>query len=60
MKPSGEYVMADLNNIGGVPVLMKVLLDHGLIDGDQLTVTGKTIKENLKDIKIYNFLSVSK
>ncbi len=53
MKPSGEYVMADLNNIGGVPVLMKVLLDHGLIDGDQLTVTGKTIRENLKDIKIY-------
>ncbi|MEM0139815.1 MAG: dihydroxy-acid dehydratase [Ferroplasma sp.] len=53
MKPSGEYVMADLDKIGGVPILMKVLMDHGLIDGDQLTVTGKTIKENLKDISIY-------
>ncbi|WP_337860780.1 dihydroxy-acid dehydratase [Ferroplasma sp.] len=53
MKPSGEYVMADLDNAGGVPVLIKVLLDHGLLNGDQLTVTGKTIKENLKDIKVY-------
>ncbi len=53
MKPSGEYVMADLDKIGGVPVLMKVLLDHGMLNGDQMTVTGKTLKENLKDIKIY-------
>ena len=53
MKPSGQYVMADLDKVGGVPVLMKVLLDHGLLDGEQMTVTGKTIKENLKDIKIY-------
>ncbi len=54
MKPSGEYVMADLDKIGGVPVLMKILLDHGLLNGEQLTVTGKTIKENLKDIKVLN------
>ncbi len=54
MKPSGEYVMADLDKIGGVPVLMKILLDHNLLNGEQLTVTGKTIRENLKDIKIMN------
>ncbi len=54
MKPSGEYVMADLDKIGGVPVLMKILLDHNLLNGDQLTVTGKTIKENLRDIKVMN------
>ena len=54
MKPSGEYVMAELDKIGGVPVLMKILLDHNLLNGEQLTVTGKTIRENLKDIKILN------
>ncbi|MBI4078754.1 MAG: dihydroxy-acid dehydratase [Candidatus Levybacteria bacterium] len=47
-KPSGEYVMNDLNNIGGVPIVMKMLLDAGLIHGDCLTVTGKTVAENLK------------
>ncbi len=58
MKPSGEYVMADLNKIGGVPILMKILMEHGILNGDQLTVTGKTIKENLKDIKIMNLNNV--
>ncbi|MBI2597219.1 dihydroxy-acid dehydratase [Candidatus Daviesbacteria bacterium] len=48
-KPFGKYVMADLDKIGGVPVVMKHLLDNGLINGDCLTVTGKTITENLQD-----------
>lgn len=46
-KPSGKYVMADLQNVGGTPAVMKMLLAEGMIDGDQYTVTGKTIKENL-------------
>ena len=50
VKPFGRYVMNDLDKIGGVPVVMKALLDAGLIHGDQLTVTGKTVAENLKDI----------
>ncbi len=50
LKPSGRYVMEELHNIGGTPAIMKMLLDAGLIDGDQLTVTGKTIAENLKDV----------
>lgn len=47
-KPFGRYVMADLDNIGGVPMVMKMLLSAGLINGDCLTVTGKTVSENLK------------
>ena len=50
LKPSGQYVMEDLHNIGGVPAVMKYLLEKGLISGDCLTVTGKTIKENLSDV----------
>ena len=50
LKPSGQYVMEELHNIGGTPALMKMLLDADLIDGDQMTVTGKTVAENLKDI----------
>lgn len=50
LKPSGQYVMEDLHNIGGVPAVMKYLLEAGLINGDCLTVTGKTIKENLADV----------
>jgi dihydroxy-acid dehydratase len=49
-KPHGKYHMTDLDNIGGVPVVMKELLDAGLIHGDCLTVTGKTIAENLADV----------
>ncbi len=58
MKPSGEYVMADLDKIGGVPILMKILLEHGILNGEQLTVTGKTIAENLKDIRVANLNNV--
>ena len=50
VKPFGRYVMNDLDKIGGVPVVMKALLDAGLIHGDELTVTGKTVAENLKVI----------
>lgn len=48
-KPFGKYVMQDLFKIGGVPMVMKMLLDAGLLHGDCLTVTGKTIKKNLKN-----------
>lgn len=51
LKPGGKYVAKDLFEIGGVPVLMKALLDGGYLHGDCLTVTGKTIAENLADIK---------
>ena len=47
LKPSGRYVMEDLHNVGGTPAVMKYLLEHGLIDGDCLTVTGRTVAENL-------------
>lgn len=50
LKPFGKYVMNDVDKIGGVPVVLKALLDSGLIHGDCLTVTGKTMAENLKDI----------
>src|SRR5271168_329666 len=50
LKPGGEYVMKDLYEIGGVPVLMKTLLDGGYLHGDCITVTGKTIAENLKNV----------
>ncbi len=50
LKPGGRYVAKDLYDIGGVPVLMKALLDGGYLHGDCLTVTGKTIAENLRDI----------
>jgi dihydroxy-acid dehydratase len=49
-KPSGKYVMVDLDKIGGVPVIMKELLDAGLLHGDVMTVTGKTMAENLEDV----------
>jgi dihydroxy-acid dehydratase len=50
LKPSGKYVMEDIHNIGGTPAVMKYLLEKGLINGDCLTVTGKTIAENLADL----------
>lgn len=50
LKPFGRYVMNDVDRIGGVPVVMKALLDSGLLQGDCLTVTGKTVAENLADI----------
>ena len=51
LKPAGKYVAKDLYEIGGVPVLMKSLLDGGYLNGDCMTVTGRTIAENLKNIK---------
>jgi dihydroxy-acid dehydratase len=50
LKPSGRYVMEDLHNVGGIPAVMKYLLSKGLINGDCLTVTGKTVAENLADV----------
>ncbi len=50
LKPFGQYVMTDVDRVGGVPVVMKALLDAGLIHGDALTVTGKTVAENLEGI----------
>src|SRR5437016_4543041 len=49
-KPSGFYVMEDLHRVGGIPAVMKMLLDEKLLNGDCLTVTGKTVRENLKDL----------
>src|SRR5712671_1097654 len=50
LKPGGRYVMKDLYDVGGVPVLMKALLDGGYLHGDCITVTGKTIAENLRHV----------
>lgn len=50
LKPSGKYLMKDLHEVGGVPAVMKYLLDIGLLHGDCLTVTGKTIAENLRNV----------
>ncbi len=50
LKPSGKYVATDLHEAGGIPLVMKMLLDQGLLHGDCMTVTGKTIAENLADI----------
>ena len=55
LKPSGNFVMADFIQIGGLSPLMKILWEAGLLHGDCLTVTGKTLKENLKDVKPYPF-----
>ena len=52
MKPGGNYVMNSLDKIGGIPLVTKKLLDKNLIHGDSLTVTGKTIKENLEELAI--------
>jgi dihydroxy-acid dehydratase len=57
MKPSGKYMMEDLHNIGGVPAVMKYLLKLGIIDGSCLTVTGKTIAENMEEIPDLDFES---
>jgi len=50
LKPSGRYVQEDLYRVGGVPAVMKQLLDKGLLEGDCLTVTGQTLAENLRDV----------
>jgi dihydroxy-acid dehydratase len=50
LKPSGKYVALDVHRVGGIPVVLKALLDGGLLHGDCITVTGRTIAENLKDV----------
>jgi dihydroxy-acid dehydratase len=54
LRPSGQYLMSELVAIGGLPPLMKLLLDAGLLHGDCLTVTGKTVAENLASVKAYD------
>lgn len=56
LKPSGKYVMEDLHSIGGVPAVMKYLLDEGYLHGDVLTVTGKTVAENLASVRPLGFI----
>lgn len=55
LKPSGKYLMEDLHNIGGIPAVMKYLLRNGMLHGDCLTVTGKTVAENLADVDDLDF-----
>jgi dihydroxy-acid dehydratase len=50
LKPSGQYVMEDLHKVGGTPAVLKMLLDQGVLNGDCLTVTGRTMAENLADL----------
>jgi dihydroxy-acid dehydratase len=52
MRPGGAYVMIDLEKIGGIPVIMKVLYEQGLFNGEVITVTGRTMKENLGHVKV--------
>ena len=51
LKPSGKYLMEDVHHVGGIPAVMKYLLDKGLLHGDCLTVTGKTVAENLAEVQ---------
>ncbi|MEM6550907.1 MAG: dihydroxy-acid dehydratase [Planctomycetota bacterium] len=50
LKPSGKYVMEDLHAVGGIPAVQKLLIEEGLIDGNQMTITGKTLAENVADV----------
>ncbi len=50
LKPSGQYVATDLHKVGGIPLVMKILLEKGILHGDQMTITGKTVAENLADV----------
>ncbi|NNF13276.1 MAG: dihydroxy-acid dehydratase, partial [Gemmatimonadetes bacterium] len=50
LRPSGRYLMEDLNRVGGVPAVMRLMLDEGLLDGSCLTVTGRTLAENLAEV----------
>src|SRR3954454_4586888 len=51
LKPGGRYVAKDMFEVGGIPLLMETLLDHGFLHGDCMTVTGRTIAENLESVK---------
>ncbi|MEM6391775.1 MAG: dihydroxy-acid dehydratase [Planctomycetota bacterium] len=50
LKPSGKYVMEDLHAVGGIPAVQKLLIEEGLIDGNQMTITGQTLAENVADV----------
>ena len=50
LKPSGNYLMEDVHRVGGIPAVLKYLLNHGLLHGDCFSVTGKTLAENLNEI----------
>ncbi len=50
LKPSGRYVATDLHRVGGIPLVMKMLLNHGLLHGDALTISGKTVAETLREV----------
>ncbi len=52
LRPGGQYVMLDLHKVGGVPVVLKAMLDAGVLHGDVMTITGKTMAENLKDVVV--------
>jgi len=52
LRPGGQYVMLDLHKVGGVPIVLKAMLDAGVLHGDVMTITGKTMAENLKDVVI--------
>ncbi len=55
LKPSGKYLMEDVHGIGGIPAIMKYLLENGYLHGDCMTVTGKTLAENLADVEAIEF-----
>tara|TARA_A100001011_G_scaffold386820_1_gene463440 strand:- start:30506 stop:32188 length:1683 start_codon:yes stop_codon:yes gene_type:complete len=55
LKPSGKYLMEDLHEIGGIPVILKYMLDAGFLHGDCLTVTGKSLEENLRSVEPLSF-----
>jgi dihydroxy-acid dehydratase len=55
LKPSGKYLMEQLHKVGGVPLVLKYLLKKGMLHGDCMTVTGKTVAENLEEVKEINF-----
>jgi dihydroxy-acid dehydratase len=50
LKPSGRYVAVDFNNAGGVPQVLRMLLDRGLVHGDCMTITGRTLEQELADV----------
>jgi dihydroxy-acid dehydratase len=60
MRPGGNYVMMDLDNLGGIPVILKSLLDKRILNGDVLTVTGKTMKENIESYDFTKYLDYFK
>ena len=55
LKPSGKYLMEDLHEIGGIPIVLKYLLDFGFLHGECLTITGKSLKENLNNVEVLKF-----